>query len=565
MRENRPRRTGRRLLATAIRVLLLSLMVGTLSCGGGGDGNIDGPTGPSDDGNFTEDTSVQGTVTLTELNVPAGVTITATGNLVCDIEGDIVIDGDLVGDCVEITVQGQGRLTVTGTIRNECSVPQATGQAPFLNINNKGDMSITGATIRSSGRIDLRNSSLGDPDFDGNPLDVPSPPGEPKAVMTIVNSTIEAGPGRALDGQDGPVGSQGATGSVVIIVVNGDLVLGGSTLIKSQDGGNGGNALHEGAPAFAEGGRGGFGGPMDILASGQIDFGTGSVTIESGRGGDGGSAIATALPGSGDRAPGAEAMGGSGESAGIMRILGIEGVKGGANARVRMGRSGAGGRAEATGLDGDPEQCTGLQAQAGGYATAAGGEGVSSPVEPMIFGASIVFDRDPAEGGEGGDGGESRATGGRGAEGSADCIHGGDGGTIGAWGGDGGDARTPDLQGNPAGEGGLGGGIVFEGGDGGNGFSACAPAGQGGDGGTGAGTVVGRAAIAGSGRSGSGSVATVTLNGVANGGNGGDGGGTEGGPGTPGAAGSDGIELRGAVRNETAPSFQPGQAGGQCS
>ncbi len=208
MRDSRPGPTGQRQSATATRALLLSLTVGSLSCGGGGDGRDDSPTNPSDT-DFTGNASVQGTFNLAELNVAAGLTITATGNLVCEISGDITIDGNLVGDYVEIMVSGQGRLTINGTIRNECSVRPAAGQAPPLAINNKGDMSFTGATIRSSGWIEVRNSSLGEPNFRGGVQDVPPPPGEPEALLTIVNSTIEAEPGRALDGQAGPVGSVG--------------------------------------------------------------------------------------------------------------------------------------------------------------------------------------------------------------------------------------------------------------------------------------------------------------------------------------------------------------------
>jgi hypothetical protein len=37
---------------------------------------------------------------LVTLSVRAGVTITATGILVCEVAGDITINGNLVGDCV---------------------------------------------------------------------------------------------------------------------------------------------------------------------------------------------------------------------------------------------------------------------------------------------------------------------------------------------------------------------------------------------------------------------------------------------------------------------------------
>ena len=563
MRAKHARRTDQIRSARVVHLALLSLLTGTLSCGGGGSGDDpDGPTGPNaPKTNFTEDTNVSGVVTLTELTVAAGVTITATDNLVCDIEGDIVIDGDLVGDCVEITVFGQGSLTINGSVRNECSVPPATGVAPMLLLANQGDMSLAGATIRSSGRIDIMNSNLQVPQFDGNPADVPSPSGEPPAVLSIVNSTIEVGPQRARDGQ---AGTDAETGDLVLIVANGDIVFGGTTFIKSQDGGNGADAVHEGAPAQAVGGYGGFGGPLEILASGTIDFGDASVTIQSGRGGDGGRATATGTPGSGPSAPSAQAEGGKGESGGELRIFGVAGVTGGANSHVRVGGSGTGGWAEATGSDGDPEQCTNGQAQSGGVATAAGGEGSSSPEGPVIFGASIIFERDPVEGGDGGDGGEARSHGGRGADGSADCtLRGGDGGGNSAWGGDGADSRTLNLEGSLAGEGDLPGNVVLEGGTGGNGFNACSPPDRGGDGGFG-GIVGGSVAHGGAGRSGPGGPGTFTLNGVSNGGNGGDGGGAAG-PGVGGSAGEDYLERQGGVGSTPIPSFLPGQAGGQCS
>jgi hypothetical protein len=150
-------------------------------------------------------------------------------------------------------------------------------------------------------------------------------------------------------------------------------------------------------------------------------------------------------------------------------------------------------------------------------------------------------------GGNGGAAGNATATGGRGADGVANCPDGGHGG----------DAQLGDLLGNPFGTGGRGGRVIWQGGKGGDGYDdPCSvptvlPGGKGGVGGT----VAGSVGFGGDGKV-PGADGDAVFNQVANGGDGGNGHprGTKG-------VGGDNITLS---RVGGPVSFQPGLDGWQC-
>ena len=71
----------------------------------------------------TANTSLSGNQVFTEVNIPDGVTVTATGPLNLTVEGPITIDGDLTGECVEISLEGEGSIDLSGDIDNDCTAP----------------------------------------------------------------------------------------------------------------------------------------------------------------------------------------------------------------------------------------------------------------------------------------------------------------------------------------------------------------------------------------------------------------------------------------------------------
>ena len=74
----------------------------------------------------TTDQDIGGTMTVAQVMIPAGVTITVTSDLVLNATGSVTIDGTLTGDCVAITLNGQAAVTITGTVTNACAVETDT-------------------------------------------------------------------------------------------------------------------------------------------------------------------------------------------------------------------------------------------------------------------------------------------------------------------------------------------------------------------------------------------------------------------------------------------------------
>lgn len=292
---------------------------------------------------------------------------------------------------------------------------------------------------------------------DGTRLgDREAPPGDPL--------TIEARGDLVVDGAlaTSAPARPGADGPDLILRVEGTLVLADGATLRAADGHLGSDA---GGLVEAIGSRGGDGG--DVLVTAERIRAQGALLV-AGDGAAGGDAIAVGNPH-------ALALGGDGGDAGEIRLVGT--LLGALDRHP--GDGGDGGRAHATGQDG--EDCTADRgaSQTDNRSAAppnldGSGQDANATAEPGTCG--------PVDG-QGGRGGDAEARGGQG--GTAPNGTGGDGGdayALGGRGGDGMDACFESVEAaeasgiTNAGSGGHGGGAVALGGDGG-------PGATGGDGG----------------------------------------------------------------------------------
>ncbi len=243
-------------------------------------------------------------------------------------------------------------------------------------------------------------------------------------------------------------------------------------------GGAGGDAetIRDCDPGIATGGRGGNSGNFKMIAANNFEI-TGAFTVNPGRGGDGGSAIAFGRDG-GPTEKGGDARAVAGVGADNKKQLSIVGtIAGTGNVQFGSMIGGTGGNTSANpGKGGDGNGCKSNGGPGGNVMAATAGKGGDASL-------SLAGDASRAMGAEdiGGNGGDASSRGGAGGKGG-DCGAEDAGGS----GGNGGDAlSTP-------GDGGIGttrngeAGVVSDesGGNGGNGGSGCPP-GAGGTGGDG--------------------------------------------------------------------------------
>jgi uncharacterized protein YjdB len=503
---------------------------------------------------ITSDTTLAGTVEVGELSIADGVTVTAGNDLTVRSTGAVTIAGTLEADCHQLRLIADQDIVVTGAVENGCSAP--VDSAPSITIVAGGGYDLRTATIVSGGDIDITNdSTLTDDDIPaiGAPVRAARIANQSASICGV--NSLAAPPAR--NGSDGTTGGRGANARTWTLRCRGDLSIGGT--VAGQDGGNGGNGTDMTGSANATGGRGGDGGKLIVRATGIIALGAGS-TLQSGSGGHGGSATATAQDGSnGTRAFSAVATGGRGGEPGLITVRAGDGVQVSAGARFRLGDGGDGGAATATGAPGRNASET-MAAQAGGNATATGGDGGSlDPDRLRAFGN--VLGAPAVTGGAGGVGGAATATAGKGGDGTTPMNrNGAEGGRITANGGAGGDALARDLAGVRIASGGAGGAASYIGGMGGLGWNGClvTPPVLGGNGGAG-GSAFGRDGAGGDGLA-RGVNGGVTFNNVGNGGKAGDGAG----PGTPGAAGTNGVAPQGTPTS-AGRTFTVGDPGVDCT
>ena len=517
--------------------------------------------------NPTSNASIGGTLNFSSVNIPVGVTVTATSDLVLNATGAITIAGTLIGDCKNISVSADGALSLTGTVNNACSGGIPAAGAPAITLVGKGGYSFSGsaATVASGNVTITDDPTATDADFAppaasgaavrtrGQPANV----GVPCNVAAYSNS---ANPSSAPDGADGtPNGANGKDASTWTLRCKGgaDIVI-GTISLTGQHGGKGGKGTHSHATAaVSQGGNGGKGGTVKIQATGSIVLGGGS--INTGNGGAGGAAQADGTGNGGAAGASANATGGNGNEPGLFTAKAKNGninITGALT--LNIGSAGRGGDATANGADGhDAEPCP---PALGGPATATAGDGGTTQDKQLnAAGAVSGLGNLTVTGGAAGNGGDATAKSGKGGKGAKACKPGATGGDPTAKGGKGGDANLRNQFGVKIANGGNGGKMEDKDGKGGHGWDDCsAPVEPGGDGGQG-GTSRGFNGSGGSGFS-TGNYGPAIFNGVSDGGDGGNGQG----PGAGGPAGPNSALLVNVSATVLPISFTPGNPGNAC-
>jgi hypothetical protein len=488
--------------------------------------------------------NLSGTQNFTSVTIPAGVTVTMTGDLVLNVTGPVTIAGSLVGDCKKLTLTALGALTVTGTVRNVCTDPAATA-VPLVLIG-EDSYSFQGATIASSGDLAIVNDpgrvATGTP-----PAGAALRRAGPRAAATTFRcryvdtevGNLNMTQPHAHPGQ--PNGDNGLPGASRILECGfpvtgqtGGSMLFNNVTVYGQDGADGGSG--EGVPGLpsTRGGNGGAAGGIVVTADDDIVF-DGPVSLREGNGGRGGDASITGVVGN----PGQSVAATSGNGGGVkpqtltfpvlIQAGGTIAVN--ADLHVILGHGGNGGDATALagdGVDGNP-------GKNGGNATVGGGNGGNSaPQRINASGAVTGLGLISIGGGDAGNGGTMLPVAGLGGNavglGAAAGVAGNE--TILPNSGNGGAGQANGqlrlLRSSDGGvsaiglnsRGGKGGDAVFRGGNGGNGSANC-PTGTGGAGGAG-GNILGGDGIPGAG-SPMGAAGTTTITNAGNGGRGGDG------------------------------------------
>jgi len=516
---------------------------------------------------LARDTTLSGNHTFRTLTIPANRTLTASGPLVLRSSGLTSIAGTITGSCVSIDVGSDTAMVVNGgQVHNGCTA----GTGGDLRLAASGELLLMNATITSSGDIALTNdSTLTEAAFPAiRALGATAQPGG-IPFTRVENSTIRyhsgaTGPNPAANGTNGTNGGNGANGRRVRMLLNGNANFAGGTLLWAQDAGNGGTGTNtSNANLTVTGGNGGTGGDIRVFIAGTLTYSGANNTVRSGRGGNGGAANATttqnaALP----AAPSATATGGTGGAPGLIDVRASGGIAGASALTLEVPKGGDGGHATATAATGVDALVAGANApaQPGGTATSTGGAGGSTP-NARLSASGVAGGAPTVAVAGGGAGGNAQSTAGDGGRGAKPQKAGAVGGPIVATGGAGGDSRLRNLANVLVGAGGNGGNGAWIGGNGGAGWNDCQPNQLeiGGNGGAG-GSASGARGLSGTGAAGlNGTDGTTRFATVGNGGRGGDGAP----PGTPGAAGGNGVA--GAIGMTTAPIFQPGADGTNCT
>ena len=99
------------------------------------------------------DFQIQGAHSFGSVDIPTGVTVTLTGDLVLVAEDSVHVAGRIIGDCVDLDVTAGAELVVAGgTVDTGCGVlPE--DDAPRLRLVGEGGFSLVGASVTSSGEI----------------------------------------------------------------------------------------------------------------------------------------------------------------------------------------------------------------------------------------------------------------------------------------------------------------------------------------------------------------------------------------------------------------------------
>ena len=337
------------------------------------------------------DFQIQGAHSFGSVDIPTGVTVTLTGDLVLVAEDSVHVAGRIIGDCVDLDVTAGAELVVAGgTVDTGCGVlPE--DDAPRLRLVGEGGFSLVGASVTSSGEILITDdpaAPFGLPPnlASGQGLPTSGPPvAEASSAMSgsqrqvAIKKTCRVLDthivffGSAPDGKDlEPTGEPGKPGLTLSIKCEDDsLQLGDGSLIETEGGGNGGTGTHRGAgPTTAKGGNGGHGGDIFLSASFDIEV-SGTLTLKTGDGGNAGNAIAVSEPAD-DPPPSATAeVNGAGSGGSVFLITNSDDgtVFGDGEILVTLGDGGEPGLASALAADG-MDATDQKSAQEGGNATA---------------------------------------------------------------------------------------------------------------------------------------------------------------------------------------------------
>ena len=512
-------------------------------------------------------TTLSGTVNFASVNIPAGVTVTVSNDLVLTTTGAVTIAGTLSADCkaISITATTTFNMSGTGTVDNRCTtIP--TGTPPALSLVGLVGYHITGTTtIASMGDILVTNDLTLPSSIIGGQTGVIAPVlnTNPSAFSRLIDYDCEAigatfTKPAAQDGTNGgQTGTDGKNAKKTVLSCRGNGHLDGTT-VNGRDGGKGGTGTHTSATAAtATGGIGGDGALLVVHVTAQLDF-TGTNTLNGGNGGDGGSATATGTSNpTTPTGPPATATGGNGGQGGLITVRGLGGITVAGVLTLNVGHGGKGGDATAVAADGVDAGTA--AAQPGGAASAIGGNGGGSPVSQLTVSGNVSGGGTVSvTGGNGALSGLADATGGKGGNGNLAFKDGAVGGPINAAPGRGGTAQARNLAGTIVGSGGTSADAFFRRGLGGLGYVDCTtPITSGGNGGKG-GDASGGSRFGGTGTpNGADGVTREIVN--SDGGNGGSGMG----PGNGGAAGTNNI-IGAGVAVVTPAVFTPGTPGSWC-
>lgn len=518
---------------------------------------------------LTRDTTLTGTHNYRTITIPSGITLTAGAALTLRSTHLTTIAGTVQGNCVPVDIGSDTALLVTGTVRNGC----AAGTGGDLRLAANGELTLTDAMVVSSGDITLTNDpTLTESSFPSSALlarnfsFATQPGGVPftrVARSTVMYHAGGTGPNPAANGSDGVNGGNAANGRTVKMLLRGNAIFDGGTLLWGQDGGRGGHGTNTANTNLTvTGGTGGNGGLIKVFITGFLSYqGSPTNTVRSGKGGAGGNATATTTTNAAlAAAPSATSTGGAGGEPGLIDIRAGSGIviTGGA-LTLDVPAGGTGGDATSVAANGVNAlvKDASSPAQPGGAATATGGRGGHTPNARLsasgVTGAPVLM----VPGG--GAGGLATATAGIGGMGVKPQKNGAVGGAIAATGGAGGNSLLRDLANAPLGNGGNSGNGVWRMGNGGAGWSDCVPnnleaGGNGGQGGSASGArgAFGTGVI-------NGMAGTTRFETVGNGGAAGSGAG----PGVPGSAGTNGVAP--PIGSKVDPIFTVGAPGTDCT
>lgn len=306
---------------------------------------------------------------------PAGQALTYTLDLGA---GPIVIEPG-----APVTLTASGRQALTLTVTNEDGLSASASTTVYVHPAPAPEAGLARGPNRADNVCNVApplvfNGGQAGPGRDGRPV-----------IFTFWGD-YAMGRGSFVKGQDGGdglanwrqpvpgtlIGMNGGNGGGVLVRATGRLIVCGGTTMVNGSGGDGGDATANAVPpraAIARAGHGGRTGTYGLFQGAAVFFAEPGISIDAGKGGKGGTAMATGAAGAAAAATGqngspADARGGNGGATSNTAVANGF-VFGTFNVTFVGGRAGQAGDATATAGDG------GAATGAGGVATSRGGAG----------------------------------------------------------------------------------------------------------------------------------------------------------------------------------------------